>query len=106
MPGGLHFADEVLPRVTLGKSTEEKVEGILTFLYELTDQLRYLFENTELDAFTTEALAKEIRKQLTGTLDQQQEEVRLYLGSGAYYSFRADGIFYTSEGEIKQVIAV
>lgn len=71
MPGGLHFADEVLPKVTQGKSTEEKVEAILTFLYELSDQLRYLFEHIDLDAFTSEALVKEIQTQLAETVNQQ-----------------------------------
>lgn len=91
MPGGLYFADQTLPRVTDGMSTEEQVERMLAFLYQLTDQLRYLFENAALET-------------ARDTISRQNGELRLYLGNGDCYSFRPGGIYYVSGETEKRLV--
>ena len=84
MPGGLHFADRMLARVTATMGPEEKINHILDFLYQLTEQLRYLFEGAEMETA------------LSTIKGANGEELRLRLENGDSYSFRSDGIYYIS----------
>ena len=94
MPEGLH---QVLP-VMHGQTIEEKVNNIVSFLHQFTDQLRYFFENTQFEQFTTEELKKRIDKQLSEVVDSRRDETRLHLGNGDYFSLRKKEIYYVSGG--------
>lgn len=101
MPGGLHFAEQALQKVMQGQSVEEKVEGVLNFIYQLTDEMKYIFGNTELEYFSKDGLTSSVREQLDKTVEVRKGDTRIYLESGDYFSFRDKEIFFIS-GDIEE----
>ena len=87
MPGGLHYADDALRKAVNGQSDAEKIDGILNFLFQLTDQLRYIFEQSE-----------------KGELGRKPGEVSIELSRGERYCFRKSGIYFISGDKEEKLV--
>ena len=88
MPGE-HYTDDALRKAVNGQSDKEKIDGILSFLFQLSDQLRYIFEQSG----TAETISR-----------RRQGEVSIELSPGERYCFRKSGIYFISAEKEEKLV--
>ena len=58
MPNALMMADANFPRFTGAESTEQKISTMQNYLFQLTEQLRYVLDNLDTENFVTATAQK------------------------------------------------
>lgn len=94
MPGGISLLDTGFPSFTGAQSTQEQVDSILNYLYQVMEQLRYTMNNLGEENFNTMALS-DIGESIVGPLRVSVTDVAENQGK---LQVQADGISASVSG--------